>query len=113
MARRTLLIGVRVTEKEKAMIEALSTSYGDERAADVLRRCMQERFIKAFPLYARKGDNSAVGVPSEQLTPEQICEKLGGRVGKNESGAVCLLPWGVSGTRSVPMSLMGQGDYKA
>ena len=71
---------IRFTPKEFAMVEALSTSYGDIKPSEVVRRCIEERFRKAFPVYARKGADVGAGVPEEDMTPEQTVEKFGGSI---------------------------------
>ena len=54
-------------------------------------------------------------VSNDEMTPEQICEALGGKVSRNESGPVCLIPKGHN-VVSVPMTMMGEkgmlGDYR-
>lgn len=43
--------------------------------------------------YMRKGEDNIGKAPKENLTPEQICEKVGGKVGKSDNHTpVCILP---------------------
>lgn len=113
MSNRNKIIQIRFTEKELAMVEAICEKFGNISKSDAIRRCIQDRFIKIFPVYIK--NVGGAGVPDEELTPEQICEQLGGKVGRREGNQVCILPHGV-GENIVPLSMMGQkgmvGDYR-
>ena len=111
--KRSININLRLTDREKAMIDALATYYGGVSSSEVLRRTLAERFNKAFPAYTKK--ISGAGIPDEELSQEQICEMLGGKVTKDASGPVCEFPHGTMKKR-VPLTMMGQvgitGDYR-
>ena len=113
MSNRPNTIQIRLTAREVAMIESLAGKFGDIPKSDVVRRCVADRFKKEFPEYLR--NKQSPGIPEEDLTPEQICEMLGGKVSNNESGPVCVGPNGRRGL-VVPMTMMGQkgeaGDYR-
>lgn len=115
MNKRNHSISVRMTDREASMVEAMAKKYGDISFSDVFRRCVQERFSKVFPAYVKKKDEIGAGIPDEELTQEQICEMLTGKVIKNDAGLACFEPNGLRGL-VVPLSLMGQqgmkGDYR-
>lgn len=112
MNKRENSINVRMTDGELAMVEALSKKYGGISFSDVIRRVVEERFSKAFPMYTRKNETAGVGVPPVELTKEQICEMKGGRIEKNGSGLVCVFQKSRGMNLTVPLSMMGEGEYK-
>ena len=87
------LVQVRMSTGELSMLNDLSEKvYGGARRSDVVRRVIAERFNKAFPIYLRaKKGNSAVGVPPEELTDDQFCEKWGGKVYASDAGPKCVI----------------------
>lgn len=71
---------IRFTEKEFEMIGALSSGvFGEASMSDTIRRCIQERYSKAFPAYISERKRVAV-LPEFKLTDEQKCEQVGGEV---------------------------------
>ena len=89
MANRINLLQVRLTDGELKMVEALCEREGGIPKADVVRRCIEYKFKKEFPVYIteRKGTVSPLKVV---LTNEQRCERVGGEVGVDSFGTdVC------------------------
>lgn len=93
MTKRLKIINVRLTDGELLMIHALSKKYGDISLSDVMRRCVQERYGRVFPVYLEKsGYIKPLKVPEQQLTDEQYCESVGGKVGGGTEGnTVCFI----------------------
>lgn len=103
MANRIQLIQARLTENELKMVEALCERMGNIPKADMIRRCIQDRYRREFPVYIteKRGSGSPV---EEEFTPEQLCEQKGGKVIVREGIPVCSFKMNESFTRSVPLS---------
>lgn len=80
MTRRRKSINIRMTDGELLMVKALSVKYGNISFPDVVRRCVQERFSKVFPIYLEKSGYIKplkTPEPKQELTDEQFCELCG------------------------------------
>ena len=108
--KREHSINVRLTSKEKAMVDALSDSLGGLSDSDTVRQCIGDRFRKAFPHYVRKGESAGAGTPKDELTQEQIVEMLGGRVMMYEGVKHGEFKQGAMVSRII-LSMIGFGDY--
>src|SRR3990167_9839458 len=86
MTKRIKMLQSRLTDGEVKMVEALCERLGGIKCSDMIRRLIQERYKKEFPVYMEKrGTITSLG---EDLTPEQICEMNGGKVYKGDNGMV-------------------------
>jgi hypothetical protein len=104
MTNRTKNIRVRITDKEEEMIKTLAVIFGDISVSDTIRRCIQERYQRAFPAYKKK-NNGISKEEEETLTVEQLCEKSGGKISKHEGTPVCVFQHPSGGmTGRVPLS---------
>ena len=103
MEKRLYNVNVRLTNGELEMLKALARQYGGVSLPDSVRRCIEERFRKAFPLYVKQEKSGAVMIvtPEKDLSDEQFCEKYGGKIVKGEAGPLCeqTYPNGVSKVR--------------
>lgn len=89
MPKRNKSLNIRLTDGELLMIQALSKKYGDISFSDVMRRCVQERFSKVFPVYLEKsGYIKPLKIPEQQLTDEQYCESVGAKVESGTEGNI-------------------------
>lgn len=106
---------ITLTGREQEVLEFIQKQEGQPKLTDVIHSCIANYYrIQYFnKQYMVRGKKPLTVEPD--MTQEQICEALGGKVSKNESGPVCLIPRGRNHS-SVPMSLMGQkgelGDYR-
>lgn len=105
-------INLYIDENEERNLKALLKRYGG-KATSYLRTILKQAYEKDFGGYKAKDNIITGGTPDVELTPEQICEQLGGKVFKDTAGNVfARLPRGPSAFINVPMSMMGKGDYK-
>ena len=105
-------------DKEWSLVEALQNKYGG-KANEIIKSSVKFNFDKSFPAYKMKGlqlkqARAMITPPEEDLTPEQICEMLGGKVTKKDGTSICYEPNERRGL-VVPLTLMGKkgimGDY--
>ena len=103
---RNKTIQVRLTELENKMVETLSEGFGGISRSDTIRRCVQEKYKKAFPLYLTTKKDSFVKplVEERELTPEQACERAGGKVETVNGIPMCVIQISKSMQRQVPLS---------
>jgi len=107
MGSRINKIQIRLTNIEVKMVEALQGRMGDISKSDAVRRCIQERFKKEFPAYITKEYGGIkITQKEEELTPEQICEGVGGKVIKREDGGkMCELKYHSGAVRRFPITM--------
>lgn len=89
MDKRSNTIQIRTTTGEQKMVESLCDRLGGIPKSDLIRRLIQERFRKEFPVYIvnKKGNNSPLEV---NLTNEQKCERRGGKPVRDGAGnSIC------------------------
>jgi hypothetical protein len=89
---KTTIIQVRTGEVENQMVQELCKKLGS-RPPELIRGLIRDKHTKMFPAYTPQARMQAIErIPDEELTPEQICEKAGGRIGTNGAGdRVCIL----------------------
>lgn len=102
MGNRSNIIQIRLTDVEVKMVEALCERMGDIPKSDAVRRCIQDRYKREFPVYITEKRGS-IRPLDEELTPEQACEKAGGTVVRREGTPVCQFKINEGFSRSVPL----------
>lgn len=99
-------------DREAMNLNLLLAKYGGKASA-YFRTLLKQAYEKELGGYKEK--KRSIKTIKIDPTPEQICEMLGGKVGKNDSGPVCFEPSERKGL-VVPLSLMGHkglaGDYR-
>ena len=111
ISKRNQTFIIKVTDSEVSMVKALGKLFGDIPNSDVIRRCIEKVYTKTFPLYLVKGTSAAENLSKleePELTPEQACEKFGGRVEKRASDkmTVCVQKiYGSGFTYSTPITM--------
>lgn len=94
----------RVSEREGQMLDALCERLG-KKPSEMFRSLLTDKFTKVFPAYAmRKKDEKIAAIAEPQLTPEQACEKAGGKVDIVNGVPMCVFKIGKSMTSTVPLS---------
>lgn len=92
-----------MTDGELEMVESLCAKLGGIPKSDLLRRCLQERYLKVFPVYLTKKRGSVEPIERE-LTPEEACEKAGGKVVTREGTLMCQIKVKEGYERNVPLT---------
>lgn len=109
-------IQVRLSEGESRMFNDLCSRFSCG-VTELVKDWLRYNHKKTFPAYPTKQASSFTPVSQGvELTPEQICEQLGGTVVKDSAGnPKARFPRGTTFVM-VPLSLMGKlgeaGDYR-
>lgn len=107
---RGLKVQVLMSDREKEMLDAVAEAGGCS-ATEMIRELIRAKHEKMNPAYrSRKQVMSPIA-----LTPEQMCEKAGGKLHTNEDGTrVCLFVKPGTGLRgSVPLTMPEKFDDMA
>lgn len=80
--KRRINLQSRLTEGEVKMVEELVKAYGGIDKSDLVRRLIQEKYRKEFPVYMVKGPERKK-LEEVALSDEQFCEQCGGTVFKD------------------------------
>lgn len=98
-------INIIFDDREVGLIEALQKEYGGS-IPQVIRNAIRIYFDKSFPPHTRaiRSGTAALSDLEPQLTPEQACEKKGGRVETVNGIPMCILKISDSMTRKLPLS---------
>ena len=112
---------INFTDKTLSMIDFIKESEGHNNFSATVISIISRYYDKKYYTKWNQPKNKKVilpSIPEEQMTEEQICESLGGKVERDNNGTmVCKGPIGYEGSSiSAPLTLMGEkgaaGDYR-
>ena|SRR3990167_5552093 len=99
-----LRISIFLDEVEEKNLASLLKRYGG-KAPEYFRMLLKESYRKEFGGYKSR-KIKIQEIPEEDLTPEQICEGVGGKVSKRNDGmVVCLMKLASGFERSLPVTM--------
>ena len=103
--KKERLVSFRISSREEEMMNALCEYLGS-RPGEMLRGLIVTRYTKLFPRYTqtRQEKVAAAAMAVEDLTPEQLCEREGGRVVNRDGVMMCSIPLSSSMNRYIPLS---------
>lgn len=84
------------------MLDQLLSRFGT-RTSEYLRSLIREKHSKVFPAYTNTGKAKILEV-QEELTPEQACESVGGRIENVNGVQMCVIQISKSMAAKVPLS---------
>ena len=83
-----MIIKLILDETHEKNLKALLKRYGG-KAPEYFRILLKEAYTAEFGKYLAKDDTVMEEIKKEEeLTPEQLCEKFGGVVGKGDNGTI-------------------------
>lgn len=72
-------VHLKLTDRELKMIKFLQVKEGQEDVPSVIHDCIRDHYIKQYVTKHKQG-GGADPLTKIELTPEQLCEQVGGRV---------------------------------
>ena len=95
-------INLMLSDSESRNLELLIGKYGG-KATGFLRTLLKQAFEKEYGGYKEKSVKGIID-PEDELTPEQVCEKAGGKVVTREGIQVCEFQYNNGGfVRTIPI----------
>lgn len=101
--KKSNLVQVRISERESFMLAELCERFG-KNASEMIRTMLSERHAKVFPAYMARKVKPLESQKEPDLTPEQACEKAGGKVDVVNGVPMCIIQLTSSMQKQVPLS---------
>ena len=103
-------INLFLDEVEEKNLKALLEKFGG-KAPEYLRSLLRGAYAKAFPSYMENKPKLISGIEEPELTQEQMCEAVGGKIVTENGIPTCTIAISKNMTRSIPLSLLGSGQF--
>lgn len=107
-------IQFRMSIVEREMLMELCAKFGTS-ISELLRGLVHDKYTKTFPAYmvGKKYSRGSefLSITADELTPEQACEAVGGKIITENGIQKCSLQLSPSMTRKIPLVLIGSGEY--
>jgi hypothetical protein len=92
-----------MNEREETMLNAMCDYLGTKQG-EYIRWLWTDRYNKTFRYLPKKERPVQVKLDEPTLTPEQACERKGGKIVNRDGVMMCSLPINSAMTRYIPLS---------
>lgn len=94
--KKDILVVFKISEQEKVRLDQCLSESGNSKA-EFFRRLLENEYTKKFPVYV-SSKRKEKSLFKEILTPEQKCERAGGKVVVKEGIDSCKVPLNTDGS---------------